>query len=134
MKRETWLAAAPASAGTARLIVREAATEAGLDGGRAWDLMLATSEAVANAVLHGKAWPDHSILLTTEPCPPRGLRVEVSDCGTFDSAFAPASVEAESGRGIPIIAAVVDHLEVQNGSGGTMVRFERHMLTAGCRG
>jgi serine/threonine-protein kinase RsbW len=129
MKRETRLPAAPASAGAARLIVREAATEAGLDGGRAWDLMLATSEAVANAILHGKAWPDHSILLTTEPFA-RGLRVEVSDCGVFDSASPPASVEAESGRGIPIIAAVVDRLEVQNENGGTLVRFEKLMLVA----
>jgi serine/threonine-protein kinase RsbW len=127
MKRETWLPAAPASAGEARLIVRHAAAEAGLDRGRAWDLMLATSEAVANAVQHGKAWPDNRILLTTESCP-RGLRVEVSDRGTFDSESAPASVEAESGRGIPIIAAVVDHLEVQQGNGGTLVRFEKLML------
>ena len=129
MKRETRLPASPASAGAARSIVHEAATAAGLDGARAWDLMLATSEAVANAVLHGKAWPDESILLTTETCP-HGLRVEVSDCGIFESAPLPATAEAESGRGIPIIAAVVDHLEVQNGGQRTLVRFEKYMLTA----
>jgi anti-sigma regulatory factor (Ser/Thr protein kinase) len=125
MTRETWLEAAPASTPTARAIVREAAREVGLGGASTWDLMLATTEAVSNAVQHGKAWPNNCILLTTEPCE-RGLRVEVTDCGTFDSALEPAPLDSTSGRGIPIIAAVVDRLEVRNGDGRTRVRFERH--------
>ena len=129
MKREAWLPAAAASAGAARSIVREAAADAGLDGEGTWDLMLATSEAVANAVQHGQAWPNACILLTTEPCP-RGLRVEVCDCGSFDSALEPPPLDGTSGRGIPIIAAVVDRLEVQNGNGRTLVRFERHTPAA----
>jgi anti-sigma regulatory factor (Ser/Thr protein kinase) len=127
-KQETWLPAAPASAGAARSIVREAADAAGLDSGCAWDLMVAASEVVANAIQHGRSWPDQSILLTTQPCT-RGLRVEVSNRGTFAGASEPASLEAESGRGFPIIAAVVDHLEVEEGDGRTLVRFERHMST-----
>jgi serine/threonine-protein kinase RsbW len=129
MKREAWLPAAAASAGAARSIVREAAADAGLDGEGTWDLMLATSEAVANAIQHGEAWPNDCIRLTIEPCP-RGLRVEVCDCGSFDSALEPPPLEGTSGRGIPIIAAVVDRLEVQNGDGRTLVRFERHTPAA----
>ena len=125
MKRETWLEAAPASARTARAIVCEAAAAAGLSRDCVWDLMVATSEAVANAIQHGKAWPNNCILLTTERCA-RGLRVEVSDCGNFNSALEPAPLDSTSGRGIPIIAAVVDRFEVQNGHGRTLVRFERH--------
>jgi serine/threonine-protein kinase RsbW len=130
MKNETWLPAAPASAGTARSIVRTAANDVGLDGGRTWDLMVATSEAVANAVQHGKAWPNNCILLTTERFA-GGLRVEVCDCGSFgDSVPDPSPLEATSGRGIPIIAAMVDRLEVQNGNGKTLLRFERHVAAA----
>ena len=129
MKRETWLPAAPASVGAARSIARQAATEAGLDDGCTWDLMLATSEAVANAVQHGTGWPNQDILLTTTRCA-RGLCVEVSNPGTFDGAPKPAALEATSGRGIRIIAAVVDRLEVQNGSGRTVVRFEKHTALA----
>jgi hypothetical protein len=40
MRRETWLPATAASADAARSIVREAATEAGLEGEQTWDLML----------------------------------------------------------------------------------------------
>jgi len=125
MKRETWLPAAPASVRAARSIVCHAATEAGLDHGGTWDLMLATSEAVANAIQHGTAWANQCILLTTTPSS-RGLRIEVCDRGTFGEAPQPAGLEATCGRGIRIIRAVVDRLEVENGSGRTVMRFEKH--------
>lgn len=125
MRYETWLPAVPASARVARSIVRDAAAEAGLGGDPVWDLMLATSEAFANAVQHGRAWANECILLATEPCP-GGLRVEVTDCGVFDSRLEPRPIDSTSGRGIPMIAAVVDRLEVENGNGRTLVRFERH--------
>jgi serine/threonine-protein kinase RsbW len=129
MRRETWLPAAAASARAARSIVSEAAAEAGLDREATWDLMLATSEAVANAVQHGQACPNGCILLMTEPRA-RGLRVEVWDCGRFASRLEPSPLDATSGRGIPIIAAVVDQLEVQSRNGRTRVCFERHTAEA----
>jgi anti-sigma regulatory factor (Ser/Thr protein kinase) len=127
MTREHWLPSAPESARTARTLVRDAAAQAGLDGERVFDLTLAATEAVANAIRHGEAWPNGCILLTTEPCA-RGLRVEVCDCGTFDTVLEPASLEATSGRGIQIIATLVDRLDVQNRNGFTRVRFEKHRL------
>ena len=133
MKRETWLPAAPASVKAARGVVCQAATEAGLDDTRTWDLMLATSEAVANAVRHGTALRDHRILLTTTRCA-RGLRVEVCNRGTFDCAPKPAALKATSGRGIQIIAAVVDRLTVESGSGRTVVRFEKRTAPGGAAG
>ena len=125
MKRETWLPATAAGARAARSLVREAAARAGLEGEPAWDLMLATTEAVTNAVQHGKPWPNDCILFVTE-LGSRGLWVEVWDLGTFDSALEPAPVEATSGRGMQIIAALVDRLEVRSRHGHTLVRFEKH--------
>jgi anti-sigma regulatory factor (Ser/Thr protein kinase) len=124
-KRVTWLPATPAGARAARSLVREAAAEAGLDEESAWDLMLAATEAVTNAIKHGKAWPNDCILFITAPCP-RGLCVQVCDLGTFDSALEPAPVEATSGRGMQIIAALVDRLELRSRHGRTLVRFEKH--------
>ncbi len=124
-KREAWLPAVPESARTARSLVREAAVQVGLDADRTWDLTLAASEAFANAVEHGEAWPDGSLLLMTEPCW-RGLRVEVCDLGTFDATLAPAPLDATCGRGLQIIATLVDRLEVANEEGRTVVRFEKH--------
>jgi anti-sigma regulatory factor (Ser/Thr protein kinase) len=125
MKRETWLPATPASVQAARSIVREAAAEAGLEGDLVWDLMLASTEAVSNAVRHGKPWPNDCVLFATEPCP-GGLRVEVCDLGSFDSALEPAPLEATSGRGVQIIAALVDRFEVRSEDGHTLVGFEKH--------
>ena len=125
LSREAWLRAEPASGAAARSIVSDAAADAGLDGERTWDLMVATSEAFANAVQHGRPWPNECIHLRTELCE-HGVRVEVTDCGNFDSQLEPAALDATSGRGIQIIAAIVDRLEVQNGNGRTLVRFEKH--------
>jgi anti-sigma regulatory factor (Ser/Thr protein kinase) len=135
MKRESWLAAAPESALIARAIVREAAVEHGLDGDSTWELTLATSEAVANAILHGTACEydgeAKGILLRVLPCDD-GLCVEVCDCGEFDSRLPPPTPYATHGRGIPIIAAVVDHFELVPDPSRTRVRFgkRREMAAA----
>jgi anti-sigma regulatory factor (Ser/Thr protein kinase) len=135
MMRESWLPAAPESAPLARAIVREAADELGLDGEIAWDLMLATTEAVANAVLHGTACDDcgHGILLRVQPWDDgtAGLWIEVCDCGEFDGDAPAAAVDALHGRGIPIIEAVVDHFELVPDERLTRVRFgKRRELAA----
>jgi anti-sigma regulatory factor (Ser/Thr protein kinase) len=124
MMRESWLPAEPESATHARELVREAAAEQGLDDDGAWSLVLATSEAVTNAILHGGACPGKGILLRVLPWHD-GLCVEVCDCGRFDSAPLPPGPDATHGRGIPIIAAVVDHLEVDSEGSLTKVSFAK---------
>ena len=131
MKRESWLAAAPESAPIARAIVRDAAVEHGLDDEATWDLMLATTEAVANAIMHGTACENGSgkgILLRVMPCPD-GLCVEVCDCGRFDSELVAPAPDATSGRGIPIIAAVVDQLAIVPDACQTRVRFGKRRVS-----
>ena len=135
MKRESWLPAAPESAAHARAAVREAAV--GLPGIAAadlWQLMLATSEAVANAVEHGegcRAPGDGcdevgTILLVIETTE-EGLFVEVCDCGRFRAPTRMPELESLRGRGIPIIAAVVDHLEVLPAADRTRIRFGKRL-------
>jgi serine/threonine-protein kinase RsbW len=112
----------------ARAIVREAAAELGLDNKTTWALTLATTEAFANAVEHGK------------PCDPRGVRlvmevehgrlhVEIADCGCFKSAQT-SKPDGHGGRGIPIIAAIMDDLQVVPDRGTTRVRFEKRLAPA----
>ena len=126
MMRESWLPAKPESVTCARAIVQEAAVEQGLDGDGTWSLMLATSEAVSNAIIHGTACSngDKGILLRVLPWED-GLCVEVCDCGQFDTAPLPPGPDASHGRGIPIIAAVVDHLELVPEGPLTRVRFAK---------
>jgi anti-sigma regulatory factor (Ser/Thr protein kinase) len=129
MRRESWLPAAPEGVPRARAIVRETASALRLDDSTTWELMLATTEAFANAVEHGR------------PCDPRGIRlrlehrnaqlfVEVSDCGCFPPGARTHKRRDEGGRGIRIIAAIVDQLEVVRDAGSTRVRFGKRLSLA----
>jgi anti-sigma regulatory factor (Ser/Thr protein kinase) len=131
MRRESWLPATPESAPIARAIVREAAAEQGLDGDATWDLMLATSEAVANAVLHGTACEgaNQGVLLIVE-VDDRSISIEVCDCGSFNAELRPAAKDDIGGRGIPIIAAVADHFELVPEPFQTRVRFGKRLPVA----
>jgi serine/threonine-protein kinase RsbW len=119
---ELWLPADPRSAGTARRAIREMAERADLTPEEVYDVTLAGSEAVANAIEHGS------------PCKKRGVRlrvrvedgsliVEVSDCGTF-----PATSEGspDRGRGLPIIGALADVVELNPGPEMTVLRLAKH--------
>jgi serine/threonine-protein kinase RsbW len=131
MKRESWLPAAPASAPLARAIVRDAAAEYELDGETTWDLMLATSEAVANAILHGSdcGHPSRGVMLVIE-VDTKSISIEVCDCGNFDAELRPAANDDLGGRGIPIIAALADHFELLPEPSGTRVRFGKRLPVA----
>src|SRR5688500_20197920 len=130
MKVESWLPSAPASAPEARALVRDAASELRLDGSTTWELMLATTEAIANAIEHG------------QPCDPRGIflrlealngtfEVEVRDCGgCFPVERRSGKPDQQGGRGMPIIAAIMDSLEILPGAHITRVRFERRLAAA----
>jgi anti-sigma regulatory factor (Ser/Thr protein kinase) len=131
MRRESWLPAAPEGAPQARAFVREAASELGLDEQTTYELMLATTEAFANAVEHGVPCENASIFLCVES---RGLGVgvEVCDCGGCfpQNAAMTKKPGGEGGRGIPIIASVMDILEVLPDPGITRVRFEKRLSPA----
>jgi len=131
MKRESWLPAVPESAPVARALVREAAAEHDIDGESTWDLMLATSEAVANAILHGSDCgdPSRGVLLKIE-VDEDSISIEVCDCGSFDAQLRPAGKDDTHGRGIPIIAALADHFELVPEPSQTRVRFGKRLRVA----
>jgi serine/threonine-protein kinase RsbW len=131
MRRESWLPAAPEGAPQARALVREAASELELDGPTTYDLMLATTEAFANAVEHGEPCERGGIFLRVERRD-RCIGVEISDCGGCFPTNGASSRKPgnEGGRGISIIAAVMDSLEVRPDPGMTRVRFEKRLQLA----
>ena len=130
MEWESWLEAAPESAAIARGIVREAAREHGLDDEAVWDLMLATTEAVANAVLHGQGCADNASIRLRIRATGEGLFVEVCDCGRFAERREPVTKDSLGGRGIPLMCAVTDDFELLPETGGTRVRFGKRGVAA----
>jgi serine/threonine-protein kinase RsbW len=127
MTRESWLPAAPEGVPQARAIVREMASELRLDGATTWELMLATTEAFANAVEHGRPCDPRGIFLRVEMRDGR-VGVEVSDCGgCFPRTSSSRKRRGEGGRGMRIIAAIMDHLEVVRDARATRVRFWKRL-------
>ena len=86
------------------------------------DLILAVSEACANAVLHSGSesfeveWRERH----------DGVEVRVRDSGSFKRRVRVSSVDGPGGFGIPLMTALTDQLEIREGTAtdpGTRVRL-----------
>jgi serine/threonine-protein kinase RsbW len=101
------------------------------------DIALALSEACANVVQHARSGMDYEVLATTRD---GKCVIEVVNCGDRGDAPVPAGAAlglpsaepvaptAEHGRGLKIIDAVVDNLELTgDGRDGTTVHFEKNL-------
>jgi serine/threonine-protein kinase RsbW len=110
--------------------MRELAHELSLDPGTTWELMLATSEAFANAVEHGQPCDPRGILLRAEIRDGR-MGVEVADFGgCYPAGRTTKKGHGEGGRGMRIIEATMDQVEVHPDRGATRVRFAKRLVTA----
>jgi anti-sigma regulatory factor (Ser/Thr protein kinase) len=107
-----------------REFLRACAAASGLSEETADDLLLAVSEACANAVLHSGSedfeveWRDST----------RAIEVEVRDRGTFRRRVRVASVDGPGGFGIPLMTALADRVEISEGTPadpGTRVRLTK---------
>jgi serine/threonine-protein kinase RsbW len=107
------------------------------------DILLAATEACTNVVLHaGQSTPAYSVAATVDSA---GCRVEVTDdgqgCrprparprrGAADHGAGDVSSLAESGRGLAIMRACVDEVELRTAPGqGTQVVLGKRLEWAG---
>ncbi|HEX2232622.1 MAG TPA: ATP-binding protein [Thermoleophilaceae bacterium] len=110
----------PSQLKEARLLAEQAADDFGLDGDARFRLTLAANEAVANAIEHGSPSADGTVLLRV--CADQdGVRFEVRDWGTFAMSFPDPEALAQRGRGLPMMAALVDEVDLKPGDDGTLV-------------
>jgi len=116
--------ATPGSLAEVRDFLRRQASAAGLSEAATDDLLLAVSEACANAVLHSGSqefdvkWRDG----------PRAVEVAVRDQGTFRRRVRVTEVEGPGGFGIPLMTALTDRVEISEGTAsdpGTRVRITK---------
>ena len=109
----------------ARALVRAAAAERGIDRETAWALMLAVTEAVGNAVEHGEGetvW----LLIDFDG---NELSVGVLSQGPFRVDLANDD-GPKRGRGLPLMAEVVDRLHLEPGDDQSLVRFAKDTRAA----
>ena len=116
--RELHLRPDPSELQLARRMAEQAADDFGLDEDARFRLTLAANEAVANAIEHGSPGPDGTVLVRVHD-DGDAVRFEVRDWGTF-KAGAP-DPEAVRGRGLPLMASLVDEVDLKPGDDGTSV-------------
>jgi anti-sigma regulatory factor (Ser/Thr protein kinase) len=117
----------PANAATARARLRRVATEAGFVGEPLDDFEVALGEALSNAILHGSPTPQSSIAVCITFTPRTSeFTVEVTDHGPgFDPAAVRRmqSTDDTSGRGLRMMAALVDRAVLFRDGSGMTVRL-----------
>jgi serine/threonine-protein kinase RsbW len=101
-----------------RAAVAELGRAAGLRAEKVEDVQLAVSEAVTNAVQHGGRGQGE--VMVEARMVGDELRISVSDHG---GGMRPRPDSPGLGLGLPIMAAVSDHLEVVTDGGGTTVNM-----------
>jgi serine/threonine-protein kinase RsbW len=113
-----------------RAAVEHVARACGLDPGERFDLKLAATEAVTNAL---KGTPGSHTVEVTVAGHDDAVDVEVVDQGVFFPVrmALDRGADAEHGRGIPIILALVDELEFAQTGRGTRVRMSKRARPPG---
>ena len=99
------------------------ARASGLAADATFDLKLAATEALTNAI---KGAPRGHVVDVAIEGRDRAVDVEVTHRGSFRPAFGiETALEGESGRGIPLMLALVDEVEFASLRGGVRVRLRR---------
>ncbi len=112
------------AAARVRAAVETLSGEHGLSESATFELKVAVTEALANALRHGRA-PVEVML----ECRDAAIVVEVSDRGTYERK--PGS-DPERGRGLPLMVALADEVELDRGSGWTRLRLRKRLRAGGC--
>jgi anti-sigma regulatory factor (Ser/Thr protein kinase) len=114
--------AARVALGEIRAFLREEALRAGLPERATEDLVLAVSEACANAVLHSGSERIEVMWTVTDSA----VEVDVRDHGRFKRRVRMPQVEGPGGYGIPLMMALTDQVVIREGTPdhpGTHVRL-----------
>ena len=120
--RELWLRQDPRELRRARWLADTAAADHGLEPDEQFRFTFAVNEAVANAIEHGEASPEGHILIRTSSAGD-ALCFEVHDWGRFKPTLSEPDPMPERGRGLALMATMVDEVEVKPSGEATVVRL-----------
>ena len=124
-ERDLRIAADIALLKDAREWAGEAAELAGLDDDGCFQVKLAISEAVTNAILHGSGSSDEEVELAVQE-DGESIVFEVRDSASRE----PSSEDwvgrvGEGGRGLELVSLVMDEVQLTRGEGGSVLRFSK---------
>jgi len=107
----------------ARALIERTATELGFDDGAIWEMKLAATEALTNAIDHGEPADDGVHLAVRQERDHIVFEV-------WGGAAAPSPLQTDAdprdrGRGIAMMSALMDGVELRRHEGGTRIRLEK---------
>jgi serine/threonine-protein kinase RsbW len=108
----------------ARRYVEEVTAAFGFDADSCYELVFAVNEAVTNAIRHGAADEQGLISLSIVADADR-LTFVVRDCGTFGIPVLDTDTRSEHGRGLALMASLVDEIQLRIKPGSTIVRLSK---------
>jgi anti-sigma regulatory factor (Ser/Thr protein kinase) len=91
-----------------------------------FQVRLATSEAVTNAIVHGSASDADAVELGAHE-EHGALVFEVRDAGANEVPPGPLERLAEGGRGLELVGLIMDEVELERGTGGSVLRFTKRL-------
>lgn len=112
----------------ARDFAARAAQDFGLTEGACYDVKVAMSEAVTNAIQHGSSSPDDPIRIAIMAEGP-ALVFEVLDTGRFRPRVMRRGELSESGRGLEFMRVLMDEVDLRPSKGGTLMRFIKRRVS-----
>jgi serine/threonine-protein kinase RsbW len=110
----------------ARDFGERAAAEFGLDEDACYEVKLALSEAVSNAIRHGSSSADAPIRICVSG-EAGALVIEVIDTGRFVPRVTRRGDMPESGRGMEFMRLMMDEVDLQPGTDGTRLRLVKRL-------
>jgi anti-sigma regulatory factor (Ser/Thr protein kinase) len=111
----------------ARDFADDAAADFGFGADGRYEVKLAVSEAVTNAIQHGSRTPDDPIrILASEES--GALVFEVLDTGHFVPRVVRRGDLPESGRGLEFMRLLMDEVDLRAGRSGTLLRMAKRLL------
>ena len=123
-QRTLRLHADPSQLAVAREFADDAAARFGFDEVDRYQFKLAVSEAVANAIEHGRPYPDGKIALQLIEEADL-LTMEVFDAGRFTTNLVEEGALPERGRGLAFMTVFVDELDIVRADDHTAVRLSK---------
>jgi anti-sigma regulatory factor (Ser/Thr protein kinase) len=117
----------PERLGEAREWAHQAASRAGLGDADCYQVKLAVSEAVANAIQHGSQGHGDQIGIAAFEAD-GSLVFEVRDKGTFVAPLNRATIDDESGRGLELLSLMMDEVHITSSGEGSLLRFSKKLV------
>jgi anti-sigma regulatory factor (Ser/Thr protein kinase) len=124
--RQHWISADVGRLKEARDFADRVAVEFGLDDDARYEVRLAMSEAVTNAIEHGSSSPADQIKIVASVEAGR-LVFEVLDTGRFRPRVVRRGEMPESGRGLEFMRVLMDEVDLRPGAAGTLLRFAKRI-------